>query len=111
MSKALFNIPLGNGKIWEVEAEVVGDLALHQDRKDKKRWSITHIPTLLHMKDVMPQINNKAKLLKWMTDVQQGQLKDWLAMKKFTHADVMTDPEHTAGVRARIKAHCLKVEV
>jgi hypothetical protein len=50
----------------------------------------------------------RTQLLVWMKKVQEGLLKDWLAMRKFTAQDVKDHPEHTVKVRERIRKHCLE---
>lgn len=115
MSKQTLPIPLLNGETWTVEAEVIGNLALHKARKDPANWSMTHVPTLLTFVGAMPAVVQeftKPKLLKWMKLVQAEPTlsKDWKAMAKLDRDQVMKDPEYSAGVRGRIRAFCLKQE-
>lgn len=102
-------IKLLNGDVWEVEAEIVGDLGLHPGRSDPKALSVTHIPTLMSFNKVIPNEIKRTKkaLLAWMKKVQEGLPKDWLAMRKFDAEQVRVDPEKTKTIRARIREHCL----
>lgn len=113
--KCKLTIPLLDGKTWETEAEVVGDLALHPSRKNPKGWSVTHVPTLLTFaRAVPPEITanlgpkaQRTTLLAWMARVQEDMPKDWLALRKLTAASVRADPDYSKGVRERIRNHCL----
>lgn len=107
--KQKLEIPLLDGSIWSVDADVIGDLAVHAARKAPKELSVTHVPTLLSFRDAVPieVLGNRAKLKKWMATVQEGLKKDWLAMKKFNAVDVRKHPDLTAKVRERIRTHCL----
>lgn len=112
--KQTLTIPLLNGETWSVEAEIMGDLALHRARKDPKNWSVTHVPTLLTFVGAMSakvQELSKPKLLRWMKLVQAEPTlsKDWKAMRTFSRENILTDPEHTKGVRGRIRDYCLTV--
>lgn len=105
-------ITLLNKKEWEVDATVVGDLAIHRRRVDESTWTITHIPTKLSMFSVLPKhiTKDKKKLVEWAKRVQDEKKKDWLAMRKFKGDEVLSDPKPTHELRGRIRAHCLSVK-
>lgn len=116
MSK--LTIPLLNGETWTVDAQIVGDLALHKARRPLPKgsiWSVTHVPTLLTFIGAIPlsiQKATKPTILAWMKKVQAepSLAKDWLAMRKFDREQVMKEPEFTHAVRSRIREYCLKTE-
>lgn len=101
-----------DGSTKEFEAFVVGDLALHESRVDPKRWTVTHVPTHMSFKSVVPPLvlKNKSKALAWMKKAQVNLEKDWLAMRKFTREDVMQNPDATKTIRGRIREHCLSIK-
>lgn len=105
-------IPQANGEMdWEVEAEIVGDLAVHEAKFDPKKFTVTHVPTLLGMSSVVPEklSKNRAKLMAWAEEVQLGLKKDWLAMRKYDHAKATAGSE-TEKLRERIRNHCRSVQ-
>lgn len=113
--KTTLTIPLLNGETWTVDAQIVGELALHRARKAPANWSVTNVPTLLTFVGAMPvkiQKANKPIILAWMKKVQAepSLAKDWLAMRKFDREQVMKEPEFTHAVRSRIREYCLKME-
>jgi hypothetical protein len=106
-------IPLGSGETWKVEkAEQVGDLAVHKTRNDKE-WTVTHIPTSLGLSSAIPEEykSNKKLLLLWASTIQSALKKDWLMMRKFSHNDIIKNPDRTKAVRDRVRAMCAKTKV
>lgn len=110
------SIPLKTGEVYETEAEIVGDLALHPARLDALDLAMTHVPTLLSFRDAVPPAiagtwtDSKArrkKLLGWMAEVQKSMPKDWLALRRITAESVRKDPDYSASLRTRIRNHCL----
>ncbi len=98
-------IPLQNGETWETEAvAVIGDLAIHPSRKESKKWSVTHIPTLKSLNEVAPRDATKTALIKWAGKVQSGAIMvDWLELQQNPHnAD--------SAVTLRIRKHCLEIK-
>lgn len=101
-----------DGENWITEAYIVDDLALHLSKTEPKRWVVTHVPTQMGFTKVVPPelLKSRIKMVKWMGIVQKHLLKDWMAMKKFSRADVLNNPERTEGIRARIREHCLNTK-
>lgn len=103
-----------DGTTRTVDAFVIGDLALHASRVNPKLWVVTHVPTHMSFKSVVPPsvLKSKAKTLAWMKKVQTNPRteKDWLAMRKFTREDVMQNPDATKTIRGRIREHCLSIK-
>jgi hypothetical protein len=97
----------------EVQAFIIGDLALHPSRMDKKKWTMTHVPTSMSFKSVVPAaiIEDKDRALLWMKKVQEEFKKDWMAMRKFKRDDIIKSPEHTRGIRERIRNHCMTTTI
>lgn len=108
-------IPLAEGKFWSVkDAEVIGDLAIHEQRPGKGyKFTITHLPTSLSFTSIIPAEygDSKSKLKKWAAAIQLNLQKDWLAMRKFEHDDVLQNPERTKAVRGRIREMALNTKV
>lgn len=97
----------------ELDAYIIGDLALHASRMDKKKWTVTHVPTSMSFKSVVPSaiLEDKDHALLWMDKVQGELKKDWLAMRKFSRDDIIKSPEHTRGIRERIRNHCMTTTI
>ncbi len=98
-------IPLQSDETWETEAiAVVGDLAIHPSRKDAKKWSVTHIPTLKSLNEVAPKNATKVALIKWAGKVQSGAIMvDWLELQQ-------NPLKADSSVRERIRKHCLEIK-
>lgn len=107
------DIPLLDGGSWTVEVLAkVGDLAVHVT-KSADGFTVTHLPTLLGLSSIIPEKyrDNDALLTKWAEAIQKKCQKDWLAMRKFKHDDVMKDPERTKAVRERVRDMAKKERV
>lgn len=106
-------IPLHNGDKWEVEATVVGDLALYESRKEPGKFSVTHVPTLLCIDSVVPNKvrGDDRKLCKWMRVVQEGVVRDWNQLRKDTPESMRKDPDLHMAARQRVRDFCRSVKV
>jgi hypothetical protein len=106
-------IPLLDGTPWKVDALVIGDLALHPSRKKPGHWSVTHVPTMMHVNKAIPrgidQTDDKA-LARWMRLVQEDLKKDWAALRKITAEEVRENPKKSHALRARIRKHLMETK-
>jgi hypothetical protein len=112
--KEMLTIPMLNGDTYDVEVEIVGDLALHHGRlQNKDKWYVTHVPTLLSMEEAIPKNIKRGRtvMLKWMGKVQKGIADDWITARRYSAGNIQNYPEESKDVRDRIKAHCLKTTV
>lgn len=107
-----FEIRYLDGSTRVFEACIIGDLALHESRVNPRQWVVTHVPTQMSFKSVVPPpvLKSKTKTLAWMKKVQADLQKDWLAMRKFKREDVMQNPDATKAIRGRIREHCLSIK-
>lgn len=105
------NLKLLNGETVPVEATIVGDLALHRAVKEDRKFSVTHVPTLLVINAVVPgEIkDDETKLLKWMRLVQEGVKKDWMLLRKLSHEDAAKNPDAGKVMRERVRNYCLSI--
>jgi hypothetical protein len=106
-------IPLLNGENWEVYGKVIGDLAIHPDKKEPARWSVTHVPSGLTFVKAVPKdvLRSKLKLTKWCEAVQLELKGDWKALRSVTAQSVLSAPQLSKELRERIRAHCLSTKV
>lgn len=108
MSKTL-RIRLADGSFHETEAEIIGDLAVHRNKRGL--WTVTHVPTMRSMASVMPEELKSAKTdrkaVRWATTVQKSRVKEWAAIRKLTARDVTDNPRASEGIREVIRQHCL----
>lgn len=100
-----------DGSVVNVDATVVGDLALHRAVLDDRKYSVTHVPTGLVINAAVPEKirDDVPRLLKWMRLVQDGVKKDWTLMRKISHENAVENPDVTRVIRDRIKTHCLSI--
>lgn len=108
--RKILEIPLLNGASWKVEAEIIGDLAVHEQFGSPEDWSVTHVPTLMTLKAAAPPAllkgGNGAGLCRWAETVQKSRVKEWAALRKLKASDVATQPEKSKKLRGIIRDHC-----
>lgn len=80
-------IPIENDWPRTVEAIQIGDLAVHEDIKDRGLvWQVTHVLTLTRFNVVPAGLHKKADLIEWCKKVQASNIEDWKELAKMDHS-------------------------
>lgn len=93
----------------DIEATIVGDLAVHKPIQPDNNWRITHIPTNAKFDRALPStFYNDNQLIEWCAKVQSGSFDDWDLLRELNRDSV---GEENMELRDRIFKWCREIKI